>query len=113
MQLWKRRFRPKLGPVANSAISSATRTCSRGWPVFSVSPRRLARKSPKFEDRLAVEQRRQEDDQHDLRVELHLGQPRHEPEHGADDEPDRVRHGLAAGERARSPLAVDTLLHLR
>jgi hypothetical protein len=38
-------------------------------------PRRLARKALKFEDQRGVEKRRQEVDQHDLGVELHLGQP--------------------------------------
>ena len=55
------------------------------------------------EDRRAVEKRRQEDDQNDLGVELHLGQAGNEPEQGAaHDEHDRVRHRQAPRERAQA-----------
>src|SRR5215208_8415508 len=40
-------------------------------------------------------------DQHDLGVELHLGQPENESEQGA-DEHDRICHRSAAGERAQA-----------
>jgi hypothetical protein len=54
-------------------------------------------------DRRAVEKRRQEDDQHDLGVEPHLGQAGNESEYGAaDNEHDRIRHGQLAGERAQA-----------
>ncbi len=49
--------------------------------VLIVRPRRLARKSPKLakiDD--AVQQRREEDDQHDLGVQLHLRQSGDEAE---------------------------------
>jgi hypothetical protein len=54
-------------------------------------------------ERRAVDQRRQEDNQHDLRVELHLGQPRDKPEQGpADNQHDRIRHRQAPGEHAQA-----------
>ena len=58
-----------------------------GAPYASTSPTVLrvsAQVGPEIaevrEDRLAVEKRRQEDDQHDIGVELHLGQPGNESE---------------------------------
>ena len=55
------------------------------------------------EDRLAVEDRRQEDDEHELGFEPHLGQPGDEPEQGtAQDEHDRVRYRQQAGQSAQA-----------
>jgi hypothetical protein len=53
------------------------------------------------EDRGAVEQRRQQDHQHDLGIESDLRRARDEPEsRAAHDEHDRIRHGQHAGESA-------------
>jgi hypothetical protein len=54
------------------------------------------------EDRRAVEKRRQEDDQHDIEVEPHLGQSGNGSEQGAADEHDRIRYRQVAGERAQA-----------
>ena len=50
---------------------------------------------------LPVEQRRQEEQEHDLRRQLHLGQLRHEPNQHADQhQQDRGRDRISARERA-------------
>jgi len=54
-------------------------------------------------DRRAVDQRRQEDHQHDLRVKLHLRQAGNEPEQSpADDQRDRIRHRQTAGKHTQA-----------
>ena len=55
------------------------------------------------EERCAVEEGRQEDDEHDVRIELHLGEPRHEAEQGpTDDQDHRVGDREPARERAET-----------
>jgi hypothetical protein len=54
-------------------------------------------------DRRGVEERRQEDDEHHLGIELHLRQARDEPDQrAADDEHDRIRDRHQARERAQA-----------